>query len=141
MDTSNKTLTKEVTRTFFGNDEGYHALERHWSALVNSPARKTLGPEHYLLYQVLRGKDWRKGFTTITNESKLNNGAFYDWGLCHALRRLHATRAREELLAPFAGLIDSGFIKADALQKVKAFLPRSVSKFEIAQAYEVTRDD
>ena len=126
------TLAKRETRSFFGSDEGYTALERHWSALVNSPARKTLGPEHYLLYQALRGKDWRRGFTPITNRRKLENGAFYDWGLNHALRRLHSEWAREKLLKPFARVVN-----AETLQKVRAVLPKRLNSFEVAQAYEV----
>ena len=141
METSNNTLSKEVTRTFFNSDEGYHALERHWSALVNSPLGKTLGPEHHLLYQSLRGKDWRKGFAPILNQGKRDNGAFYDWGLCHALRRLHAASAQEKLLAPFAVVIDSGALDAQALQKVRAVLPKSVHSFEVAPAYEVASDE
>lgn len=135
MDTSTNTLAKEATRAFFNSDEGYDALKRHWSALVNSPARKTLGPEHHLLYQSLRGKDWRRGFAPIGNEGKLQNGAFYDWGLCHALRRLHADSAQEDLLAPFAALVENGVLDAEALQKVRTVLPRSVRPFEIASAY------
>ena len=141
MDTSNNTLTREVTRTFFGSDEGYYALERYWSALVNSPARKTLGSEQHLLYQSLRGKDWRKGFAPITNGGKRDNGAFYDWGLCHALRRLHSASAQEDLLAPFAVLIDSGLLDAQVLEKVRSVLPRSVPDFEVASAYEVSRNE
>lgn len=141
METSNNTLSKEVTRAFFGSDEGYHALERHWSALVNSPIGKTLGPEHHLLYQALRGKDWRQGFAPITNQRKRDNGAFYNWGLCRALRRLHADSAKEKLLAPFAALIESGALSAEVLQKVRAVLPRSVRDFEVAPAYEVASDE
>ncbi len=141
MDTSTNTLAKEATRAFFGGDEGFYALERHWSALVNSPARKTLGPQHHLLYQVLRGKDWRKGFAPITNQRKLANGAFHDWGLHHALRRLHAAGAQEKLLAPFAALIQSGALDAEALQKARAVLPSTVPGFEIAPAYRVACDE
>ena len=125
-------LTEDMTRSFFGSNEGYVALERHWSALVNSPARKQLGPEHYLLYQALRGKDWRKGFTPITDHRKMDNGGFYDWGLYHALRRLHSEWAQEKLLQPFAEVVD-----AETLQKVRAMLPRHVNSFEVPQAYEV----
>jgi hypothetical protein len=132
------TLPKEITRSYFKSDEGYLALERHWSSLVNSEARSTLGPEHYLLYQALRGKDWRKAFTPITNQKKLANGAFYDWGLQHALRRIHSHWAQEELLKPFAGLIDAGIFEVDAFKKLSAMLPRSIAGFEVAEAYEVS---
>ena len=127
------TLTKRETRSFFGSDEGYTALERHWRALVNSPVKKTLGPEHYLLYQALRGKDWRRGFTPITNRRKLENGAFYNWGLNHALRRLHSAWAEEKLLKPFAEVVG-----VETLQMMRAMLPKHLDSFEVAQAYEVT---
>jgi hypothetical protein len=130
-----ETLSQKETRAFFGSDEGYTALERHWSALVNSPDRKSLRPEHYLLYQALRGKDWRKGFAPLTNPCKLQNGAFYNWGLYHALRRLHSSWAQEKLLEPFHRVVD-----VETLEKVRAVLPKQLRSFEIAQAYEVTQD-
>lgn len=129
-------LTKEETRLFFGSDQGYTALERHWSGLVSGAVRKTLGPEHYLLYQALRGKDWRKGFAPITNQRKLDNGAFYDWGLYHALRRLHSERAQEKLLAPFADVVG-----VEMLQRVRRVLPKQLEGFVLARAYEVPDHD
>jgi hypothetical protein len=128
------TLPKTITRSFFQSDEGYQALERHWSALVSSEARSTLGPEHHLLYQALRGKDWRKAFAPITNRTRLANGAFYDWGLQHALRRIHSEWAQAKLLLPFGELIDG-----ETLHKVRAVLPNRVAGFEVAEAYELSQ--
>ena len=128
-------LNQEVTRTFFADEAGYAALEKHWSALVNSSDCKKLGPAHYLLYQALRGKDWRKGFAPIANQRKLENGAFYNWGLYHALRWLHSSWGEEQLLEPFGGVIDLSM-----LEKVRSVLPKKISDFEIPQAYE-TRGD
>ncbi|MBV9866157.1 MAG: hypothetical protein JO316_12455 [Abitibacteriaceae bacterium] len=131
------TLSKETTGAFFqasGQDntlEGYAALQAHWSSLVNSPAAAKLGPEHHLLYQALRGKDWRKAFAPITNSRKLANGAFYNWGLQHALRGIHSQHTQDKLLAPFGNLINE-----QVLQQVRGLLPKRVLGFEVPQAYE-----
>lgn len=66
-----KTLGKQLTRNFFNSEEGFTQLEKNWSEAINSKD-KTLNCEHHLLYQVLRGKNWTKGFAEITNENKIN---------------------------------------------------------------------
>ena len=46
---------------------------------MNSDRKRDLAAEHHLLYLALLGKDWRAGFTPITNQRKLDNGAFHGW--------------------------------------------------------------
>jgi len=90
------TLGKNITPLFFKEElrsEAYEAIQRRWSEIVNSDERKTLTPAHHLLYAVVRGKDWRKGFTPITNKRKLDNGGEGEWGLYKALRRLSYSAA------------------------------------------------
>ena len=119
------TLSREITRSFFERAGGCEALETRWRALVHTGARRQLGPEHYLLYQALRGKDWRKAFTPVTNARKLANGGFYAWALHRALRAIHSPRQQANLLAPFGELVD-----AAALERVRALLPTSAAEFE-----------
>ena len=69
------TLSRTITASYFSDASAYDALRQHWSALVNSPGKHDLTPAHYLLYLCLLGKDWRVGFTPITNQKHLDNGA------------------------------------------------------------------
>ena len=62
-----------------------------------------------MLYLALLGKDWRKGFSPITNPTKLANGALYDWQMRHALGIIHRTSHfgldTAPLLQPFDGCV------------------------------------
>jgi hypothetical protein len=112
------TLNKNVTKEFYRNADGYQELERTWSAMVNDrELRKTLGCEHHLLYQMLRGKDWRKSITSITNKRKLENGAVWNW---RGGRAIWSVRNRDDvgyLLAPFADVL-----AVDAIERLRALL-------------------
>ena len=99
------TLSRAITARFFAEPENYDALKTGWQSLQNSPQRHELEAAHHLLYLILRGKDWRKAFTPITRVSKLENGAFSNWGLFNALYALHSKQSQADLLAPFAGLV------------------------------------
>lgn len=71
------TLNKDITRTFFQTTEGYEALEARWSQLLEQDkqlANKQLSSTHHLLYAALRGKNWHKSYTPITNAVKIANG-------------------------------------------------------------------
>ena len=97
-------LTRSQTRAWIQSAEHYQAICAAWKRIASDKeARKSLTGAHHLLYGILRGKDFREGFAPITNRVKLENGGQYDWGLAHALKRLHTTYAswQHELLAPF----------------------------------------
>ena len=69
-----QTLNKSITNTFFNDPEnGYSNLIRTWKQYTNNPDCN-LQSQHYLLYSILRGKDYSKGFSPITNAIKLENG-------------------------------------------------------------------
>ncbi len=112
------TLPRAITAQFFSEAESYKTLKAGWKALHNSEQRHDLTAAHYLVYLTLRGKDWRKAFTPITSERKLENGAFGGWGLFKALRTLHTQSCEEALLAPFAELVTPVM-----LQQVRELLP------------------
>jgi hypothetical protein len=112
------TLPRPLTAKLFANPDSYLALRKHWSALVNSSRKHELSAAHHTLYLALRGKDWRKAFTPITNRRKLENGALYDWGLFRAFGILHSKWHEEKLLAPFDGLVTT-----EMLQFIRTLLP------------------
>jgi hypothetical protein len=126
------TLSKTITARFFATEQDYAALEAHWSSMVNSPRKKELRPEHHLLYQALRGKDWRKGFTPVTNRVKLANGMLSDMAQSKALDNIGWNYARnvERLLEPFDGLVTS-----EMLHTLRPMLPKATS--EVTEAYNV----
>jgi hypothetical protein len=69
------TLNKSTTRLFFKEEAGYAAVIARWSGLVNDvQARERLTASDHLLYLVLRGKDWRRGFQPVTNANRVANG-------------------------------------------------------------------
>jgi hypothetical protein len=84
------TLSKKITPLFYKEeyrDNAFEAIKSHWKSLQDNPDIR-LSLEHYILYAILRGKDWRKCFTPITNTVKLTNGMVSDQTLTHALWRL-----------------------------------------------------
>ena len=112
------TLPRAVTAQVLGDPITYHNLRRHWSDLMHSPRKHELTGAHHLLYLTLLGKDWRKGFTCMTNRRKLDNGGFYAWGLFRAMATLHMPSREVELLAPFDGLVSSAM-----LQHIRQLVP------------------
>jgi len=78
---------------------------------MRSARRRDLTTVHHLLYLALLGKDWRKGFTCVTNRHKLENGAFCGWAMFRALATLHMPSRQAELLALFDGLVTPTMLK------------------------------
>jgi hypothetical protein len=124
------TLSRTLTAQFFNTQKDYNALKAHWSKLVNSPRKKELRPEHHLLYSALLGRDWRKGFSPITNKVKLANGMRKDQAVTSALDTIGWNYARnvEKLLTPFDGLVT-----AQMLDSLRPMLPKATSP--VTQAY------
>ena len=112
------TLPKMITAQLLGEPTAYQALRSHWSQMMNSDRRHELTAAHHLLYSVLLGKDWRRGFTFVTNDKKLANGAYPSWGLFRALRLFHSQYHHDQLLAPFDNLITLA-----TLRKLRALVP------------------
>jgi hypothetical protein len=112
------TLSRAITARFFPNPDSYNAFRKHWSALTNSERKHELSAAHHLLYLALTGKDWRKAFTPLTNQRKLDNGAFWDWGMFRALQTVQLKFKEEELLTPFEGLITPHM-----LSEIRSLLP------------------
>jgi hypothetical protein len=105
------TLPRASTAQIFADLNTYQRLRRHWSDLMRSPRKHELTAAHHLLYLSLLGKDWRKGFTCVTNRRKLDNGAFNGWALFRALTTLHMSSRAAELLEPFDGIVTQAMLE------------------------------
>ena len=114
-----KALNRQTTAAFFQNADGYKELTERWSAIVHDPTlRSQLTCAHYLVYAMLRGKNWHKAITPITNRKKLDNGAAVSWigrNVVHSIVRAVETRP---LMTPF-----EGFVSDTALASIQALLP------------------
>ena len=104
------TLPRAITAHVLTGPDHYLSLRRHWGKLMSSTRKHELTAAHHLLYLALLGKDWRTGFTCVTNPRKLENGAFFSWGLFRALTVLHMPSREAELLKPFDGLVTPAMI-------------------------------
>ena len=65
-----RTLNRKVTQHFFlYPSRGFQDLEARWKDICNNNIEE-LTPEHHLLYAILRGKDYTKGYAEVTNLNK-----------------------------------------------------------------------
>ena len=116
------TLGKKVTSTFYKDADGYAQLQARWSELMqDKEACKGLRTEHHLLYAILRGKDWRKGFSPDTNANLLANGANpYDaMKKAVAWVRTSYVPSQKALIAPFGDILVD-----DVFDRIHGLLPR-----------------
>ena len=98
-----KTLSKEITKDFYKNEDGYQELKTAWSAATQNKDIELTATD-YLLYAILRGKDWTKALPIKTNSVKVENGGVYDGKRYVALLNLSAGLLRSEndlLFYPF----------------------------------------
>lgn len=89
-DTMN-TLNKKITKLFFHEEirhDCYNEVRRVWAELQKNRKEYPLSLKHHILYAILRGKDWRKAFTPISNKVKLANGAGANTSLKNSLYQL-----------------------------------------------------
>jgi len=71
------TLGTAITSQFYVNPEtGYADITAAWKQALADKTPMNAGS--YMLYAILRGKDWRKGISPITNHNKIANGGYYN---------------------------------------------------------------
>jgi len=108
-------------------------------AFKKASKEKNLTTEHFMLYAILRNKDWRKGFATITNHNKLTcsgmkpNGTLHHYLMvmrsrCQDAKNMEvmkegwakelAKKINSDLVRPFGG-----FITLQMLEKLIVYLP------------------
>lgn len=118
-----KTLGRSITANFFARESGFSDIASAWRAhLADGNA---VGCEHIALYAILRGKDWTKGFTPVTNPRKLSGGLSADGTKLWALGRITRTTfdpirqaaSDNHLLEPFGDALSP-----DALRLVRALV-------------------
>jgi len=90
---SRKTLSREITRQFFLNEDDYSKLRDSWKILLEN---KEVTLAHSILYAVLRGRDWTKCFTPVSNLIKLVNGITANGSLNNALSQLRWSKRYEK---------------------------------------------
>ena len=62
-------------RGYVHNEHGYSDYIRKGTGKYKVPG--WLQSEHYMFYNIVRGLPYDRGFTTITNKKKLENGAYF----------------------------------------------------------------
>ena len=126
-----------TTNTHFETKEHYLAFRKAWSNAVNSEKAKKkvveekswdsrtmirvtqkgwLTSTHMMVYNMLRGRAYDRGFTMITNRNKLMNGTSPNLGLIQTiadLNRMHRyPDCMSTFLEPFDGTVTEEMILA-----------------------------
>jgi len=117
------TLSKTTTPLFYREEyrsSAFEAIQSHWKSLQDNP-EVSLTLEHHILYAILRGKDWRKCFTPITNPVKLANGMTANQAMTHALWRLNNRADAYTLFEPIIDSEKAQLLVRSLLQGRKAF--------------------
>lgn len=113
-----KTLGKKVTKSFFRTKNGWTNLKKAWVKELKAGSSFTFDPGVHLLYNALRGKDYRKGFTPTTNRKKIINGQYRDSGMMKAVASARLESTKEAVL-----LIFGKHITREGLESLIAMLP------------------
>ncbi len=118
-------LPKEVKRQFFSSSDHYKQYRKRWSWLVNSSDHAALGPEHFLLHLVLMGQDWRLGFSSFVNPTKIANGHWGKWGARIAYERLQKRNEVAKEKHPLA--VYDGLVTDEMCKEALRILPRGLA--------------
>ena len=125
-----KTLSKDVTSTFFIDDTGYQRLKEDWKGICHQPHPAFI----HIAYLILLGRDYRKACTPITNKKTLLGGGTHVWGPRLAIDRLIRTasptstdrtsiqRALEETFP--------GILRDDVAMRIARLLPTLGSPYQ-----------
>ena len=107
------TLHQTTWQSNFGSKQHYIDFKKKWSEIVNSDKKHTLTSSDFVLYALLRGRDWRKGFT-LPVEHKGNyesRNPFNVFGsIRKAFRNLEQDTVRNKIIELFDGLLTMDMI-------------------------------
>lgn len=98
-----KTLSKEITRQFFLSEDGFNLLEKRWKSTLKSKDWEPSALEIFF-YQFLRGKNYYKSFTPVSNKVKIENGQDPYYSLNCCFRSLYQICRSKNLNLPAIGL-------------------------------------
>lgn len=119
-----RTLSKSITSNFYLDDNGYQVLKERWSKLVNSDETHNLTSGHFALYAILRGKDWRKGFTKPnTIEAKSNDHAEHIMSFVSPISRIARNPSWNSVLKIFFDKHFGDILSSDVYNMIADLLP------------------
>lgn len=116
-----KKLGKKVTRTIFGTNSGFRRFNKSFTKLA---ASEPLSAEDLLLAQIMRGRDFTKGFQPATNDVKVANGQLVGSGLVRAMRALEAVAKSDALAVTFLAVYE-GTVTREMLVRALKLVPSS----------------
>ena len=103
------TLSKELTAQILGGQAAWLKLRKKWAEILSSDRRNDLTAAHHLLANAALGRDWRKGFTSISEETRKGKNKLKSWispdqALFDALWDLRSANLDpHKILDPFEG--------------------------------------
>jgi len=117
LETTETPAVIESTNEWFTSKDHYlefRAAFKNWAKRGGQ-----LDSCHFLLYSILRNRDWNKGWTTPTNPGKLTEHHYKIANAFYAIKSPHNERY---LLAPFDGTITTEMLieirsQLDAIRK------------------------
>jgi hypothetical protein len=109
------TLSRATTAQFFTDIDAFRHFQHIWRALARANST-ALRAEHHMLYAMLRGRDWRKGFAIPVNPNKVLNGALCMWSMRTAFAIIEFAgrddHAATDVLAVFEGTLTNESLHA-----------------------------
>ena len=124
------TLSKELTAQILGGQAAWLKLRKKWAEILSSDRRNDLTAAHHLLANAALGRDWRKGFTSISEETRKGKNKLKSWispdqALFDALWDLRSANLDpHKILDPFEGAIS-----VKAFEALKFILPSEGSTY------------
>lgn len=129
------TLPRDTWNSFFESKEHYLKFRARWAQLndTSDENRPLLAAAYYLLTSALRGRDWRRGFAPVTNQTKLAHGA---QPLRAASQALWDCKSPYNRRAGFLAVFD-GLVTEEMANAACAWLPDKIDpqQTEIESAY------
>lgn len=113
-----KTLGKKITKDFFITENSWKDIQKDWARELQAKNSMLENPGVHLLYNALRGKDYRKGFTATSNRKKIVNGQYRDLGLMRAIRSARLESTKEAMMFMFGDNISR-----EGLENLISMLP------------------
>lgn len=167
-----------MTNSIFKTKEHYFSFRDAWASAANNKKVKSqlepcdewirnpssisygtgryrvpgwLQAEHYILYNILRGRSFDRGFTPITNAVKLQHGMYINHGLFNGMIRLAGKQATAkkivnnekieenqaqrfaDFIEPFNNTVTVDMFASIILPEIKALYPNFGKSYHVAK--------